>query len=273
MGASPHIWMIGAGRMGSAMLVRWLGAGYAPQQFTIIKRSAELPAILNGHALSVCTDLAQANPKPDVIILSIKPQQFTEQFEQLRAVLSQRRAVLISVMAGVSVKALQRLGEQLTIVRMIPNTPSAIGQGVSAIYGDHPSAEVRALTEQLAAPLGTYYWCNAESGLHDATAISGSGSAYVFSFLHALEHAARAHGLDADAAHASALQTLKGAVLLAEQTGDDFMALADQVTSPNGTTRAARNVLDDRLKSLIHDTTNACHARSVELEKAADISG
>ncbi len=272
MATRPHIWMIGAGNMGAAMLARWLKAGYTPEQFTIIKRQAGLPASLSGYPLTVYTDIAQAKTVPDVIVLAIKPQQFTEQLTALRAALGAHQAVLVSVMAGVNMAALQGLGSDLTIVRMIPNTPSAIGAGVSAIYAENPSAAVRALAEQLAAPLGHYYWCETQDGLHHATAISGSGSAYVFSFLHALEQAALARGLAADIAHASALQTLKGAVLLAEQTGDDFMVLADQVTSPNGTTRAARNVLDDRLKTLIMNTTDACLERSIELEKTAKIS-
>lgn len=268
----PHIWLIGAGRMGGAMLTRWVAAGFARDQFTVINRSPSSHAELQANNIAFCTDITQAHTAPDVIVLAIKPQQFTEQFPHLHAALHRHKAVLISVMAGVPTRKLQALGEQLTIARSIPNTPASIGEGVSAIYAGTIADDARALVEKTLVPLGMYYWCDREDGLHDATAISGSGTAYVFSFLNALEDAARGLGLSDEAARASALQTLKGAALLAEQTGVDFTILADEVTSPNGTTRAARNVLDDRLRVLIKDTTDAARARSVELEKAADTS-
>lgn len=269
---AAHIWLIGAGRMGGAMLMRWLQAGYAPEQFSVINRNPEFHARLRSTGVHVYADITQAHTAPDMIVLAIKPQQFTEQFEHLHAALHQHKATLLSVMAGVPERVLQGLGRHLRIVRCIPNTPSEIGEGVSALFTSSDDAAMRQQVDAFMAPLGMAYWCDREDGLHDATAISGSGSAYVFMFMQALKEAAITLGIDEKAAHISALHTVKGAALLAEKNGGDFTALADQVTSKNGTTQAARQVLDNRLKSLLLNTTDAARSRSEELEEVAESS-
>lgn len=270
--AAPQIWLIGAGRMGTAMLMRWLASGMPPECLTVINRNPDFHTRLKDTGVTVLADISQAHTVPDIIVLAIKPQQFREQFPHLKAALGSQHTVLLSVMAGVPARRLADLGEHLIIVRAMPNTPSEIGEGVTALFADNIDAAARAQIDALMTPLGTHFWCAAEDGLHDATAISGSGSAYVFLFLQALKEAAIALGMPEREAHASALATVKGAALLAAARGDDFTALADQVTSKHGTTRMARDVLDARLKTLMIDTTKAARMRSVGLEKEAENS-
>jgi pyrroline-5-carboxylate reductase len=265
--------LLGAGRMGGAILAGLLKNGHdgkaiSPQSITVVDAHLDAQNKARKLGVHVYSHLNEVKTTPDYMILAIKPQQFQLEYASLKAALSTRDLTLISVMAGVNTQNLQALGQKLTIIRAMPNTPCAISQGVTALYSANADAAAIAFVEAIFAPLGHYYWCDDEALMHAATAISGSGPAYGFMFLHALAQAAMAQGLSEKQARQSALYTLKGAVLLAENSIADFVELANQVTSPGGTTQAARAVLDAKLAALIAQAVQAAKDQSIALESA-----
>lgn len=272
---APYIWALGAGNMGGAVIRRLLDTDLSPEKILIIDRNPRAVEIFGARGVTIVPDISLATGKPDVVMLGIKPQQFRETAPQITRAINASlgdcaSVTVLSLMAGVSVKALGALGDSHNIVRAMPNTPCLIGSGVTALFEPKHNAQIRRQIEMLVAPLGQYYWCDAESKLHDATAITGSGPAYVYVFMKALFEAALKLGFPEAQARNMTLQTVLGAAQVAQVTDKDFGMLADEVTSPAGTTRAARDVLDNRLMELLIHATEANKARSLELEKEAE---
>lgn len=264
--SQPQLWILGAGQMGGAMISRWLDAGFPPERITVIDRNDAVRITYGARGVKVAAKIEEAGAPPAVIVLAIKPQYFAAQQETVCDALGKESVLVLSVMAGIRVAQLtQALGEHHVIVRAMPNTPCALGEGVSALFSSNISPAQREQVSALMRILGLCYWCDQEAHMLAATAISGSGPAYGYMFLQSLKEAAIANGFSAIEAHRVALQTLKGAVLLAEKTGDDFETLAARVTSKGGTTEAARAVLDDRLKALMQEAVAANKKRSIEL--------
>lgn len=262
----PNITFLGAGRMGGAMLqMLSKNKDIAPSTIQVVSRSPEGQQKARALGFSSYQNLSDIENLSGYLIIAIKPHQFREQFEMLQQQIGDKTLTVISVMAGVPAGMIAKLGKHVKVVRAMPNTPSAIGAGVTALYAENISEQERARITQLFFSFGYAYWCDVEEDMHVATAISGSGSAYGFSMLRALYEAAKNQGMDETLAYEAALHTVKGAVLLAEQSREDFEMLADQVTSPNGTTRAARDVLDEALLALIEKTVQAAKTRSIAM--------
>ncbi len=182
----------------------------------------------------------------DLVVLAVKPQVAPEAVPPLAGRL--RRAVVLSIMAGVPIARLQAwLGESAPVVRAMPNTPALVGAGITGVYAPpNVEAHARAQIDKLLASVGEVLWVDAEPLIDAVTAISGSGPAYVFLFLEALERAATAQGFSVAAARRLALATLSGAAKLAEASVEPFEVLRQRVTSPGGTTAAALKVLEER---------------------------
>ena len=162
------------------------------------------------------------------------------------------------------------------IVRVMPNTPVGVGQGVCALHADVPtSPAARAQAEALMRPLGLAEWIADEAQFNLVTALSGCGPAYLFRFIDALAGAAARLGLPTDQAERLALATVRGASTLAAQADVSPTMLADRVASPGGMTREGMNVLDrdDRLLDLLTDTLRAARDRGEEMARAAEAGG
>lgn len=259
------IGLIGCGNMGRAMLNGWLGAGIAPGAITVVDPSNPLlPSGVRGIA-----DIAALNATPDILILAVKPQMLSTVAPALSGAVT-GTTVLVSVLAGTTVATLQRhFPAAHAIVRVMPNLPASIGAGVSAVFTQHPDAEVRLRATQLVAPLGQVEWI-ADEALFDAvTALSGCGPGFVFRFIETMAHGGAALGLPADQAMRLALATVRGAALMAAQSEEDVATLANRVASPGGSTRAGLNVLDDdrALGRLIAATLAAAEARNAALAR------
>ena len=265
-GLKPPILLIGAGRMGGAMLKGWLAGGLGPVIAVEPKPATGLRK-LKGVRFVVEIEKLPAEPARACVV-ALKPQILKTEAIRLKSV-AERGVPMISIAAGTSIRTLMKAwGRHARILRAMPNTPGAIGRGITAIYASAvATANDRRLAERLLAPLGETVWVSSEKLIDVATAVSGSGPAYVFLLVEALAAAAEAEGMPRPAALKLARATITGAGALLEAGRRAAEDLRRDVTSPGGTTEAALKVLlgKDGLKDLIARAVAAANARAAEL--------
>jgi pyrroline-5-carboxylate reductase len=258
--------LVGAGKMGGAMLDGWLGLGLDPAKVAVMepRPSDEITALVaRGVRLnpSSVTDTR-------VIVIAIKPQDAAAVVPSLKP-LAGANIVAVSIMAGQTLRFLQgALPDNLAIVRAMPNTPAAIGRGITvAVPNARVSADQRAVADALLGAVGTVEWVSDETLLDAVTAVSGSGPAYVFLLAESLARAGAAAGLPADLATRLARATVSGAGELLHRAALDAATLRENVTSRGGTTAAALGVLmaEDGLDPLMQKAIAAATKRSREL--------
>jgi pyrroline-5-carboxylate reductase len=258
--------LVGCGNMGSALLRGWLSAGLSPSAITVIDpRPSDWLAGLQAHGLRLNQDM---RPGTAVCVLAVKPQIVVNAAPQI-ANLGNGRCIFISVAAGTILATLQTcLGGVTPVVRAMPNTPAAIGQGITALVAnEHVSGQDLTLSERLMQAIGRVVVLQDETQMDAVTAVSGSGPAYVFHLIEALATAGEIHGLPADIALELARATVSGAGAMALQSNETPGQLRQNVTSPNGTTAAALEVLmDDRngFNELLKRVVAAAKTRSQE---------
>lgn len=207
--------------------------------------------------------LTQTSPA-DVVMLAIKPQQFASLAPTLSAQLSDHVPLVLSIMAGISLDALRAISPRA--VRAMPNLPATIHESMSVLCAPTLDAASRAIAESVFAAIGAAEWVEREELLHIVTAISGSGPAYVFALMEAMEEAALAQGLNAALAKKLVLQTVRGSALLADASEHSASELRAQVTSKGGTTEAALLTLTQGdFNQLIRHAIEAASARSKAL--------
>jgi pyrroline-5-carboxylate reductase len=179
-------------------------------------------------------------------VLAVKPQVLRDMCEALAPLARASRPLVVSVAAGITVKQLQRwLGGDIAVVRCMPNTPALLGAGVTGLYASpQVDADGRDRAETLLAAAGRTVWLDDEAKMDAVTAVSGSGPAYVFLLAEAMQAAADAEGLPADAARTLVLQTILGAARMLTEGDADATELRRRVTSPGGTTQAAIEVFE-----------------------------
>ena len=258
--------MIGAGNMGGAMLARWLATGLDPAAVTVVRPSGA-PA---GDGVRVVSHPRDSGPAPAALMLGVKPQKLGDIVDAVRPLIGPE-TLLVSILAGVTVATLQsRFPEAGAVLRVMPNTPVAIGRGVVALHGDGMDAVQRAAATAFFAPLGMVEWIDDEASFDAVTALSGSGPAFLFRFIDALAAGGAALGLPADQALRLALATVDGAAGLAVGSDEQPGHLADRVASPGGSTRAGLDVLDRNqvLRTLLAETLAAAEHRNAEMGTA-----
>jgi len=267
--AATHL-LVGAGKMGGALLSGWLESGLVtPRKLVILDPNPGPQAIFaieRGAKHITTTQKIPGSVK--TVVLAIKPQLFERIGTELGKSLSPK-AVILSILAGTSLRTLNgALGGRI-VVRAMPNTPASIGAGISAIFADPVVAkDILAEAEALLKPGGDVVYVDSEAELNAVTAISGSGPAYVFHLVEALEVGALDLGLPKDVAAKLARETIIGAAKLLEATDEGPDVLRKNVTSPNGTTQAALDVLmgeDGGLSKMMIATVRAAFARAKEL--------
>lgn len=244
--------------MGGAMALHWHAARIG--SVMVVERDESRRAHFFAQGIACVETLAEA-PSGDIYVLAIKPQQFNAfSFELVNA----KTPLLVSIMAGITLAQLQAVCMQA--VRVMPNLPAAIGESMSVLCAPNLPAATRAVVSEVFASIGSVAWVEDEQALHAVTAISGSGPAYMFAFMDALQRAAIAHGLSPKMARELVTQTVKGAALLASQSSDDVVTLAAQVASKGGTTEAALRALAlGNLNGLVLAAADAASARSQAL--------
>ncbi len=258
--------LVGAGKMGGAMLEGWLALGLDPKQVEIAepRPGPEIEALCarTGMALNV------QGPPPAVVLLAVKPQIAPDVMADIRMRL-EPGALVVSVMAGRTLAWMaERLGPDVAIVRSIPNTPAAIGRGITvAVANPTVTGAQKALAETMLAATGEAVFVDDEALIDPVTAVSGSGPAYVFLLAESLAKAGVAAGLPADLATRLARATVSGAGELLHRSDLPAAQLRENVTSPKGTTAEALAVLmaADGLDPLMEKAVAAATRRSREL--------
>ncbi|WP_298496347.1 pyrroline-5-carboxylate reductase [uncultured Maritimibacter sp.] len=256
--------LLGCGKMGSAMLAGWLAGGLPATSVWVLDPKPS--DWLQGTGVHLNKDLPDA---PAVVLVAVKPQMMGDALPTLAA-MGNGETLFVSVAAGVTIATYERmLGAGTPVVRSMPNTPAAVGRGITAIIGNGAaSADHVALAEALLSAVGQVVRLDDEGQMDAVTAVSGSGPAYVFHLIETLAAAGVEQGLSPDLAMALAKATVGGAGQLAEDADEDPGQLRVNVTSPNGTTQAALEVLMDEASgfpALLSRAVRAAADRSREL--------
>jgi pyrroline-5-carboxylate reductase len=258
--------LLGCGKMGQALLDGWLAGGLAPAAVSVLDPApSERLQELAAQGLRLNGDLPAA---PAACLLAVKPQQMADALPRV-AQLAGGDTVFVSIAAGTTLEALEAgLGAPAPIIRAMPNTPAAIGRGITALVGNaRADGAALALAETLMAAVGQTVRLDGEAQMDAVTALSGSGPGYVFQMIEALAEAGAAEGLPPDLAMRLAIATVAGAGALAEASDATPAALREAVTSPGGTTQAGLAVLRETggLPDLMRRAVAAAAGRSREL--------
>lgn len=261
--------MIGCGTMAGAILARWLESGLDAAHVTVVDPGRTAPP---AEGVKLLSALPHALPPRAVIVLGIKPQSLPDLAPTLAPMLGKEH-VIISMLAGVTLAGLRTaLGTSADLVRIMPNTPVALGKGVVGLYADAAISE-EVVNDALALlnPLGLVERITDEAQFNLLTALTGCGPAFVFRFVDALTQASATLGLEPDQAARLALATVEGAARLAAQADESPAILADKVASKGGMTREGLDVLDEggRFVALLTETLRAARDRGEELERLA----
>jgi pyrroline-5-carboxylate reductase len=259
--------LIGAGKMGGAMLEGWLALGLNPRNVSIFDPNPS-PEIQSLSAKGVAINPAKdAAGQPAVVILAVKPQIAADVMPSVAAIAG-AQTLAISVMAGKTLSFLQAALPNIAIVRAMPNTPAAIGRGITVLV---PNAKVAPAQREVASDLlsatGKVEWITDEALMDAVTAVSGSGPAYVFHLAEALAQAGIAAGLPKELAEKLARETVSGSGELLHRSPQDPATLRKNVTSPGGTTAAALEILmgPGGFEALMTKAVAAATKRSKEL--------
>lgn len=263
--------LVGAGKMGSALLAGWLAEGLDPGAVLVSDPAPpdDIQDILSAHKIALNPDIASlSKAPPQVVVLAVKPQIMDGILPGLQPIVGPT-TVFLSIAAGKTIAAMKEgLGGGAAVVRSIPNTPAAIGRGITvACSGTGVSIAQEGLCTALLEAVGEVAWVADEALIDPVTAISGSGPAYTFYFVECLAEAGEALGLDPALAMQLARATVSGAGELMQVSGELAADLRKNVTSPGGTTEAALEVLMSAqgLKPLMQKAAERARDRAGEL--------
>jgi pyrroline-5-carboxylate reductase len=264
---SGRLVLVGAGKMGSALLEGWLALGLDARNVAVLEPDPSPQISLLARRGIALNPQPQAIGRPDAIVLAVKPQVAAEAIAPLPPLIGPQTLV-VSIMAGRTLQFLSgALAGKGALVRAMPNTPAAIGRGITVAIARHADAAQRQLAQRLLAAAGAVEWIEDEALMDAVTAVSGSGPAYVFLLAETLAQAGEAAGLPPALAAKLARETIAGSGELLHRSTSDPAALRANVTSPGGTTAAALEVLMGKagLAPLMKSAVAAATARSRQL--------
>jgi len=268
---SPSIGFIGAGNMASAIIGGMLDNGFqAGNIWVSAPDDNHLQSLRTRFGVSITTDNRYCAQQSDIVVLAVKPQVMATVCQDIAPVVQNTRPVMVSIAAGLTAETLdQWLGGGLPVVRVMPNTPSLVGKGAAGLYANaQVNPEQKGAVLAVFESIGQALWVDSEDQLHGITALSGSGPAYFFLILEALEQAATEAGIEASTARTMAIQTMAGAAEMAGRSEHDPGQLKRNVMSPGGTTEQAINALEKGgLRDLVKTAFNAAYERSQDMSK------
>ena len=268
-----EIVFIGGGNMGRALLGGLIADGTPAERLAAAEPDAgRREALAREFGMLTAAHGGDLVGAAGVVVLAVKPQVLKSVARDLAAHFASSRPLIVSIVAGVTEADIDAwLGGDFPVVRCMPNTPALVRQGISALHANaRTSAAQRQQAEHILRAVGSVVWVPDEAQLDAVTALSGSGPAYFFAVMEAMEQAGVALGLSADVARRLTLQTALGSAVLATQSGDAPATLRAQVTSPGGTTQAALEVLQaGGLARLFNEAIGAAHRRAGELARQA----
>ncbi|MEQ8227416.1 MAG: pyrroline-5-carboxylate reductase [Rhodospirillales bacterium] len=272
MSTTQSLLLVGGGKMGGALMAGWIGRGIpAANIFVVEPNSENAAALARSHGVTAVSspDDLGADFAPGLVMFAVKPQVMEAVVPPYRR-FAGPDTVFLSIAAGTPVSFFEgHLGEDAAVVRAMPNTPAAVGRGVSVACANAKASDAqRTLCHDLLTAVGQVHWVDDEEMIHAVTGVSGSGPAYVFHFVECLARAGRDAGLPGDLADALARATVEGAgELLHQASADSPRTLRQNVTSPGGTTAAGLSVLmggdpakDDPAQGPMGDIVTECVA-------------
>lgn len=260
---------IGAGNMAKSLIGGLIASGY-PKEYIIATDPAEAQRnqITETFGITCLADNKMAIERSDTVILSVKPQILQAVCKSIQNSVQSTKPLILSVAAGIRTGDIDRwLGNNQAIVRTMPNTPSLIQAGATGLYANaRVNSEQKEQAEHIMRAAGLTIWVEEEQQLDAVTALSGSGPAYYFLFMEAMEEAAQSLGLDEKTAHLLTMQTALGAAKMVLESREDCATLRQNVTSPNGTTEQAINTFEaEGLREIVAKAMQAAHNRANEL--------
>jgi pyrroline-5-carboxylate reductase len=266
-----RIAFIGGGNMTTSLVGGLVRRGTDPATLTVSDPvPAQLERLARDFGVRGSSDNLATVRDADLVVLAVKPQQIAGVARGIASELAGRRRVVVSIAAGIRLEDLARwVGARVPAVRAMPNRPALIGAGITALYaGDEVTHQDRETVEQLMHAAGETVWLDDESQMDVVTAVSGSGPAYFFLLIEALEAAGIEHGLPQATARRLAVATAQGAGRMAAESGEAPAVLREQVTSKGGTTAAALEVLESSaVRAIFHHAVSAAARRSGELAR------
>jgi len=269
--SSSTIAFIGGGNMAASLIGGLIADDYDARRIIASDPDREKLATLAARfGIQSARDNQDAIARADVVLLAVKPQMMEQVAGSLAATIQQCRPLVISIAAGVREQDLQRwLGGGLALVRTMPNTPAMLQAGATVLHASEQVSDTqKSLAESILRAVGLTRWVDDESMMDAVTALSGSGPAYFFLVMEALEQAGLTMGLSAETARLLTLQTALGAARMAIESSDSPATLRQRVTSPGGTTERALQTLDEgKLRELFVQALGDARDRSVELSK------
>ena len=268
------IGFIGGGNMASSLISGLIASGHSPQHLWV---SDINPDTLKALAENLNVNTSASNDavinEVDVIVLAVKPQTLSSVAKNAAALIQQKKPLVVSIAAGISQSSLsQWLGADIAIVRCMPNTPALVLTGATALHANAKvTAEQRNLAENIMRSVGIALWVKDESELDAVTAVSGSGPAYYFLLMEAMEKAALELGLSEVTARLLVQQTALGAAKIALESSESPEQLRKRVTSPGGTTQRAIETFEQGgFTELVSKALRAARDRSIEMSKQSE---
>ncbi len=268
---TKKIGFIGAGNMASSLINGLIASGQAPSQLWASDTNQEtLHTLAEKLKINVSTDNNNLVNEVDVLVLAVKPQILRLVAEAIADTVKGNNVLIVSIAAGISQSSLAEwLGDNCAIVRCMPNTPALVQTGATALHANSKvSDEQKNLAENILRSVGISLWVDHESELDAVTAVSGSGPAYFFLLMEAMEKAALELGLDENTARLLIQQTALGAAKIALESDETSGQLRQKVTSAGGTTEQAIKTFEENdFSQLVSKALHAARDRSVEMSK------
>jgi pyrroline-5-carboxylate reductase len=271
---TKKIGFIGGGNMASSLISGLITSGHSPQLIWVADIDADrLHALAEKKKVNIADSNDALVNAVDVMVLAVKPQVLQTVAESISSRIQQKHPLVVSIAAGVSQQSLAHwLGNDIAIVRCMPNTPALVLTGATALHAnENVSAEQRDLAENILRAVGLAIWVASESELDAVTAVSGSGPAYFFLLMEAMEKTAVDLGLNEQTARLLVQQTALGAAKIALESSESPAQLRQRVTSPGGTTQSALEVFEQGgFKNLVAKALYAARNRSIEMSKKTE---
>lgn len=266
---APLIAFIGGGNMARSLIAGLRERGWPPQALRVVDPNTDaLAALARDYSVDTCANASDAVAGARLVVLAVKPQVMAAVCAAMAPAIGDQPITFVSIAAGIRSDQLDAwLGGGRAVVRSMPNTPALLGAGATGLYANARCSDAdRALAERVLGAVGVTVWIDDEALMDAVTAVSGSGPAYFFRLIEALQAAGEAQGLSAGAARALVVQTALGAARMASESGEDAGTLRQRVTSPGGTTAAAMHAFDDdRFEQVIDRAVAAATERGREL--------
>ncbi len=263
------ICFIGAGNMAKSLIGGLIASGYAKENILATDPTeAQRKHITETFGIHCSEDNNSAIAQADIVVLAVKPQILQSVCAQIESSIQTQNPLIMSVAAGIRSEDIDRwLGGNQAVVRTMPNTPALIQSGATGLFANaRVSTQQKEQAEHIMRAAGLTIWVDQETQLDAVTALSGSGPAYYFLFMEAMEQAAQKLGLDKKTAHLLTMQTALGAAKMVLESSDDCATLRKNVTSPNGTTEQAINTFEAQgLRDTVEKAMQAANNRAQQL--------